>query len=486
MRDIVVGIGSFIAGALLLSLASIPQKLQLGVDYSDPLGYTVPVLFGGLSGLVIGLVYNRQRKAMLSVQGQRALLQEFLDHSTDLIQSVGPDGRFLYANRAWLTTLGYARDELGSLHLQDIVHPDHWPQCEWYLEKVLRGEEINEIETIFLSKDGRQVNIQGSARLRQDLAGVSYTQGIFRDTTRRKAAETTDRLMANVFETTAEGILITDPQARILTVNQAFTEVTGYSLEEIVGKSPATLKSGRHDEAFYRNMWDAINRFGHWQGEIWNRRKSGEIYPEWLTVSAVKDDSQVVTNYVGVFTDISILKRAEERLRYMATHDPLTDLPNRILFLDRLEHAIKRARRQKSNFAVLFLDLDNFKQVNDTFGHLQGDILLQSVGQRLSEATRRSDTVSRLGGDEFTILLEHITDDQTAFTVANKIAEALEEPFTLQGSQVEVSASIGFSIYPENGRTVNDLLRSADEAMYQAKSSSQSIFHLAAPRETEG
>jgi diguanylate cyclase (GGDEF)-like protein/PAS domain S-box-containing protein len=298
-----------------------------------------------------------------------------------------------------------------------------------------------------------------------------------RDITARKSGEDHLRQAAVVFESTGEGVMVTDADKRILTVNRAFANITSYSEEDAVGNLPSMLSSGRHDAAFYAAMWNSIAQTGHWQGEVWNRRKGGEVYPEWLSISAVKDESSAVVNYVGVFSDISKLKASESELLFLAHHDPLTRLPNRLLLLSRLEHGIESAQRAQTLLALLMLDLDRFKDVNDSFGHVAGDELLQQVAERLTLRLRGIDTVCRLGGDEFSVLLENIAQPEDAARVANLIIGALSEPWRLSnGAEVRIGASVGISLFPQHGATPEDLLRQADTALYKAKTEGRGCF----------
>ncbi len=279
----------------------------------------------------------------------------------------------------------------------------------------------------------------------------------------------TSRLMTKVFENAAEGVLIAAPDTTIISVNKAFTEVTGYTFEEAVGNTPRMLQSGHHDKAFYRQMWQEINEFGKWQGEIWNRNKQGEEYLEWLSISAVHDEQEELSHFVGIFTDITQAKENEERLQYLAHYDQLTGLPNRVLFDDRLRQAIAQARREQRQVAVLFLDLDGFKAVNDTLGHTSGDEMLQQVSERLTHCLRATDSVARFGGDEFTIALAAIEDRDDVIRIANKIIAEVARPYYLDGTEASVTTSIGISFYPGDGSDPNVLIQRADTAMYHAK-----------------
>lgn len=278
------------------------------------------------------------------------------------------------------------------------------------------------------------------------------------------------RLAAKVFDSAAEGILVTDAQARIVSTNRAFTTITGYTLEEVAGKKPSLFHSLQGDEAFASRMWRSLDETGEWQGEVWDRRKDGEVYPVWFAISAVKDARDQITNYVGLFTDITLRKQAEEGLRFLATHDPLTRLPNREMFHERLAHALAAARRRKGSAAVMLLDLDYFKEVNDALGHAAGDLLLTAAADRLTRCVRDCDTVGRIGGDEFTAVLSDLSDARRdAEEVARRVLKALSSPLTLGTREFAVTASIGISLYPQDGDDPEVLLKRADDAMYRAK-----------------
>jgi diguanylate cyclase (GGDEF)-like protein/PAS domain S-box-containing protein len=286
------------------------------------------------------------------------------------------------------------------------------------------------------------------------------------------------RQAAIVFDNTSEGIIITDGDANIVAVNPAFSAMTGYSEAEALGRNPRFLQSHRHDRAFFATLWEALRSTGQWQGEIWNRRKSGEVYPEWLTISRVDDATGAVSHYVAVFTDITLLKRSQQRLEQMAHHDYLTGLPNRFLFNAHLEQALQRACRRKSHLAVLFLDLDRFKTINDTLGHHIGDELLQTVASRLKTCVRKQDVVARLGGDEFTVVMEDLSYPRDAALVAHKILHTLAQPMTLGGHELFITTSIGISIYPRDSDKVGDLVRNADTAMYRAKEQGRNKYEF--------
>ncbi|HUW49960.1 MAG TPA: diguanylate cyclase [Sulfuricella sp.] len=292
-------------------------------------------------------------------------------------------------------------------------------------------------------------------------------------------AEEKLRLAAKVFDNALEGVVVTNAEARIVSVNPAFTAITGYSEDEVLGKNPSILCSGFQDKGFYQNMWEELLTTGQWKGEIWNTSKSGNTFLMWQTISAVKNDEGRVTHFVSVFSDITERKQREDKIRYQAYHDVLTNLPNRRLFHDRLATALLQARREGEMLAVMFLDLDHFKQVNDTLGHDVGDLLLQEVAERLKKCIRQGDTLSRFGGDEFVLLLPKIKSVRNPLMLAEKIINVFGAPVILSGRELDAKVSIGISLFPKDGDEPGALVKKADEAMYLAKQKGRNNFHLA-------
>ncbi|WP_018989227.1 EAL domain-containing protein [Aromatoleum toluclasticum] len=287
------------------------------------------------------------------------------------------------------------------------------------------------------------------------------------------------RQAAAVIESTRDGVMITDLERRIVSVNRAWCEMTGFSREEALGRVPQMLKSGLQNDAFYRRMWTQITHNGDWQGEIWNRRKNGELYPQWLSISTVYDDERRPTHYVGVMTDISKLKQSEAQLEHLAHYDPLTDLPNRLLVQSRLEHGIERAARQGSHIGVLFIDLDRFKTINDSLGHHAGDEALVEIANRLRACLQRDDTLARWGGDEFLVILEDLAKPDEAAHAAQTLIDRLREPLLLaDGQPAYVGASIGVSMYPQDARTAAPLIQHADTALHQAKAQGRNTYRF--------
>ncbi|HEX5337427.1 MAG TPA: EAL domain-containing protein [Gallionella sp.] len=297
----------------------------------------------------------------------------------------------------------------------------------------------------------------------------------------RRKAEESLRLSAKVFENNTEAIMITDADHNVVSVNRAFTGITGYSEEEVLGKNPRILSSGRQSREFYQAFYESLSSKGQWRGEIWNKRKNGEVFPEWTTISILRDEQGRITHYIAVFLDITERKKEEERIQYLANYDVLTGLPNRYLLDDRLNQTITLTQRHQTKMALMFIDLDHFKNINDSLGHDVGDALLKKVSQRLKLCLRRSDTLARQGGDEFVALLGDMGSENEATFIAEKMVESLREPFTVGEYHLSVTPSIGVSIYPDDGETSVQLLRNADLAMYRAKDSGRNRFEYYKP-----
>jgi diguanylate cyclase (GGDEF)-like protein/PAS domain S-box-containing protein len=297
----------------------------------------------------------------------------------------------------------------------------------------------------------------------------------------QRRAEGELRLYGTVFTHATEGMVITDASSRIVAVNPAFCAITGYAPEEVIGKTPALLNSGRQGEDFYRNMWQSLIQIGQWQGEIWNRRKDGGIYPEWLSIAAVPDEPGESGHFIGVFTDISERKQSEARIHHLAHHDALTGLPNRLLLEDRIEQGMLKSKRMHRQMGIIFIDLDRFKNINDTLGHAVGDELLIQAAQRGLNALRETDTLCRQGGDEFVVVLPELEGGQDAAHICSKLLSAFCQPYLLAGHELTVSGSAGIALYPEDGESASELLRKADAAMYRAKEEGRNTFCFFSP-----
>ncbi len=354
----------------------------------------------------------------------------------------------------------------------EIHHPEDLPRVTRWLREAIdscaAAPPVAEYRLI--RKDGEEIHVQTRLRVESEAGRPVRLFGACQDITELKRTEQKLQLSASVFSHAHEGILITDPAGRIVDVNQAFTAITGFTREEIVGQTPQLLKSGVQDDAFYTDLWRRLSETGHWSGEIWNRRKDGQVYAEQLTISAVRDEAGRTCHYVGLFSDITAQKRHQQELEHIARHDPLTDLPNRALLVERLRQAMAQARRQGQRLAVAFLDLDGFKAVNDTHGHAAGDQLLVVLAERFKTALREGDIVARMGGDEFVAVLLDLDDQADGLGVLERLIEAASRPVPLEQARLQVSASLGVAFFPQEPPVeAEQLLRQADQAMYQAK-----------------
>jgi diguanylate cyclase (GGDEF)-like protein/PAS domain S-box-containing protein len=336
------------------------------------------------------------------------------------------------------------------------------------LSDTLHQQICQPCHTRFIRADGGIIQVEVFVS-EVDHEGEPAIQLVFTDITHRKEYDAKLQQAVQIIEHTMEGVLITDANGIITSVNPAFSEITGYDEAEIILQDPSILISDRHPADFFDDLRNQVRQTGSWRGEVWNQRKNGDIYPAWMTISCVRDELNEAPHFVAVFSDITSIKQTQSQLEHLAHHDSLTNLPNRLLFEDRLAHAIAQAKRQNRQLAVLFLDIDRFKNINDSLGHAMGDELLKEVAKRLQNILRDDDTAARLGGDEFTILVENLEDPSQAAVVASKIQEKFKSPFKIAGRELHVTASIGISIYPEDGKDVADLTKNADAAMYQAK-----------------
>ncbi|MBF0256797.1 MAG: diguanylate cyclase, partial [Gammaproteobacteria bacterium] len=338
-----------------------------------------------------------------------------------------------------------------------------------FIAKLSPGQ-VEEREWTYVRKDGSSFPVLLSiSTLSNETGQVTGYLGVAKDISQRKLIEERLLLADQVFHNAGEGIVITDAQGVVVEVNPAYERITGYTKAEILGRTPGHVKSGRHDRAFYLRMWQQLREQGRWDGEIWDRRKSGEVFPKWLNITSITDSSGQISHYVGIFVDISQQKATEEKLAQLAFYDPLTQLPNRALFRDRLGYQLDVGQREQARLGLMFIDLDRFKQVNDSLGHDAGDELLIEVAQRIQSCLRKSDTVARLGGDEFTLIVPGLQSDADAGQLAAKIIEQLQLPFAIRSHEACIGASIGIAIHPEDGTDSETLIKHADQAMYQAK-----------------
>lgn len=410
------------------------------------------------------------------VEADLRLFRRLLDHTLDGVYVLEPGtGRFLDVNERACRDLGYTREELLASTVFDMSVGLDRARFDALVAQLASVGYVT-FEVTALRKDGSTYLAEVYAsRVRIER---EYTIAIVRDITERRKAEQQLLLTAAALASIAEGVLIVNADNKIVYVNQAFVSVSGYEAEEALGRTPAFLQSGRQDKAFYTDMWRQLTATDHWQGEVWDKHKSGDVYPILLSLSAIRDSTGAVTHYVGVQSDISILKRYETQLQHQANHDALTQLPNRILFGTQLEAALARARRSGRNLALLFLDLDRFKIINDTLGHGVGDELLRGVSNRLRQCIRETDMVARLGGDEFVILLDLLESGQAAEQVAQKILREFTASFNINGQELFISVSIGISTFPDDGDDIQTLFKCADSAMYTAKASGRNTYYF--------
>ncbi len=448
---------------------------------------TMLSMFDALSSRTMQLakeVIERQ-KAEQSSQEALDRLQKIASQVPGLVFQfqLFPDGssRIPYANEAIQTIYRVSPEEVSedAGKVLAALHPDDLERFKTSFKVSAQHLTPWRQEYRLKFDDAPVCWLFGNALPQRQADGSVLWHGFITDITKQKQDEVDLHIAATAFEL-QDAMLVTDADNVILKVNRAFTRITGYSAQEVIGKTPNLLSSGLHDKSFYSAMWESINSHNAWQGEIWNRRKNGEIYPEWLIITAVKesdDPNEQVNHYVASFSDITSRKAAEEEIKQLAFYDPLTKLPNRRLLLERLKHSIEVERREGNRLALLMLDLDRFKAVNDSLGHAAGDELLQQVAARILARLRDVDMVARLGGDEFVVLLEDIAHPEDAARVAEDIILVLSKPFQLsQSNDVQIGASIGISLYPEHGASYEILMDHADAALYQAKDQGRGCY----------
>ncbi|KHF26585.1 diguanylate cyclase/phosphodiesterase [Solemya velum gill symbiont] len=440
-----------------------------------------------ITGAVIPYEGNTAVLAVVQDVSDRVRLEESLAHSElmyrQLFERTGTgmtvveaDGTFSLVNQDFAKLADSVVEDIIGRSYLDFVDEQDRARIKSYHDSRLLGEEAPlSYEFRFSTAAGRTgwtlLNIAFISETGQTLASVI-------DVTETKQAHERLRLAASVFDNTAEGIVVTDTDGNIIEVNKAFTEIMGYSREEILGRNPRIWQSGRHDINFYRNIWKALIATGSWRGEIWNRRKDGDVYPGWQNINGVFDEDGKLTQYVSVVSDISQIKQSQEKLDHLAHHDALTGLPNRLLLSERLKQAIRHADRTGTDLALFFLDLDHFKHINDSLGHPLGDQLLQDVAEKLTQSLRREDTVARVGGDEFVLLLGSVSRPEDIANMAEKLLKAFRAPVLLNGHELSIGASLGISLYPQDGKSADELLHNADAAMYRAKEEGRNNYQF--------
>ena len=424
---------------------------------------------------------------LLETMADIRLREQALSQISQGVLISGADRLTTYVNDEFVRITGYSREEVLGKPCSILQGPGSRPDVVLQIRAALDAKQPFHGEILNYRKDGTPFWNDLSINPVFDEAGnVTQFVGIQRDVTQRKLAEESQRIAAVAFES-QQAMFITNPQQVILRINKGFSGITGYTAEEAVGQTPRLLSSGKHGADFYAAMWECVSRSGQWHGEIWNRRKNGTVYPQQLNISTVKDAQGLLTHYVGTFSDITSTKAAEEQIESLAFTDLLTGLPNRRRLIIQLQQAMIAREREKHQCALLMVDLDNFKNLNDAIGHAQGDEVLQRVAKRLSAATRDGDTVARLGGDEFVVLLDHLNQDpqlalRQAQTVANKMLEALNKPYQLAGSTISCTASIGITFFGEQYEDTLEPLKRSELAMYQAKSGGRNMLRFFDPQ----
>ena len=411
------------------------------------------------------------------------LLRLMLDGVPIGIWMLDAEGSVRFCNRIFCNAVGVAEDRImGASRYEDVL-PPRVASCFTRADLQCYQQDKPHVSTLWLPSSGGRERLFELTRVRLSssegkLLGLV---GLAADITEHRRTEDKLRLIFKVFENMQEGVSINDDKGDVLHVNAAFSKITGYNRDELVGKNLRILQSGHQSPAFYQSMWQAVESSGHWSGELWNLRKSGELYAEWLSISAIKNDDGEIANYVGISSDITQFKHHEKQLDHIAHYDTLTGLPNRTLLNDRLKQAILQATREKNMMAVCYLDLDGFKLVNDTMGHAVGDDVLIKVAHRIQQTIRGADTVARMGGDEFVVLLLGLERGDECSMALERLLSVISEPIHVGGKDFVMGASIGVSIYPLDDEHADTLLRHADQAMYTAKQAGRNRFHIYDP-----
>lgn len=464
----------------LLGLFALPNEIMWTVikNLSIPFFIIYPPMTVFL-GYLINFI-ERKYDIEEQLTSSTAQLRGLFDASPNLMWLKDVNGVYLMCNHQFEIFFGAPESEIKGKTDYDYVDETLANLFRKMDKKVINsGFQSTNEEWVNFANDGKHVLLETTKTPIHSKDGqIIGVLGVGHDITERSQNEAKLRQSAIVFESSTEGVVITDKESNILDVNQSFSEITGYLKEEVIGKNPRILSSGKHDDSFYKQMWTALQDTGRWRGEIWNKRKDNTIYPEWLTISEVKDKKGNVIHYVSVFSDITSIKESQEKLDHLAFHDALTGLPNRVSFNSKLEAALKHANRRNSKLAILFIDLDNFKNINDSFGHHAGDNLLKYIATGLKSITRKEDTIARIGGDEFILLFEDIDNTDHIIGAIEKIMTIISSNFEIEGHNIQVSASVGISLFPMDGDNSDLLVRNADAAMYRAKEEGRNTFQF--------
>jgi|GEM_PF-3106240 len=429
---------------------------------------------GGYLQVLPSIIERVIREHQLQQQWARRHHQQqlILESAGEGILSVACDGTIRCINPAAATMLGGEAETVLERPLDSVLCASDARGNDrngLLLEPCFTGTPLRSIILWLRRQDGRRFPARCTITPMQEGHGIHGVAILFQDITQQQRTAKRLQLAANVLENITDAVVVTNPDGDITLVNPAFTEITGFPPAEVLGKKPSIMKSNHHDPAFYQQMWRALNSEGRWKGEVWNRTRDGEIFLAEECITAIPGPDGEAEYYVAVFQNVTETRQREAQMHHRAYHDILTNLPNRALFLDRLEQALSQADRHGHRVAVLFIDLDNFKAINDRWGHECGDRVLQQAAERMAQCIRVSDTVCRLGGDEFTILLAHLDEERDAARVADKLLKLLHNPFAACGTRFTLSASIGIALHPPHGAEPQGLISTADRAMYQAK-----------------
>jgi diguanylate cyclase (GGDEF)-like protein/PAS domain S-box-containing protein len=444
--------------------------------------YSIPVVIEEknlLFSMIHDVTEQKRTKAML-LQSEARFRELFQNIPNVSVQGYTMEGITTYWNEASEMLYGYTAQEAIGKNLIDLIIPSfmHEGVKAAISQMAQSNVPIPAAPLQLMRKDGRMVDVFSSHAIVQTPFREPELFCIDIDLSEQKAAEAKLRLAANVFTHSKEGIIITDASGSIIDVNDAFVLITGYTREELIGKNPNILKSDRHSEEYYKQMWALLLSQGHWSAEVWNKHKNGEVYPEMVTISSVKDAQGEIQNYVALYTDISFIKKHEEELERAAHYDALTNLPNRVLLFDRLTHGMVKAQRRRHILAVAYIDLDGFKEVNDQYGHEMGDKVLIEIATQMKATMREGDTLSRLGGDEFVATLIDLEAAQDCLIAVERLLKATNMPLHVDGTIVSISASIGVAVYPNDAEDADQLMRYADQAMYKAKQKGKNRYCL--------
>ena len=481
-----LGFGLLLHVAVLLQMALLlpaPRGSLALQEAAAPMLLALPLATAALGLLIHDLLKRDQTEQAL--KHSEARLRAISHAIPDLLMVIDEDGRYLDIICSEHHLL---HDDMGRLlgrRMHDVMPPEQAQRFLDFIARTLRSDSPQLIEYPMHTLGGAKVFEGRALPLEQPAGARRAVVWLSRDITERVNSELERRIAAIAFES-QQGMLITDAYNRILRVNRAFTRITGFSAEEAIGQTTRLLSSGRHGPEFYQAMWKSIQGSGVWEGEIWNRHKNGQVFPEWLTISAVRDSQGEVSHYVAAFTDITDRKAAEQRIHHLAFYDPLTHLPNRRLLLDRLQQAMAGSQRSQQLGALMFIDLDNFKNINDLHGHQTGDQMLRLAAERLQHDVRATDTVARLGGDEFVVMLEGLGDDpdqaaDRAEHIGEKLLNSLSMPYRFSELDLHSSASIGVVLFGGDGSDSEELMKRADMSMYEAKLSGKNALRFFDP-----